>query len=46
MNVGDEGSVENETQKAGSQTASNSQKPTPLDQYTQNLNKRASDGKN
>ena len=45
VNVGDEGSVENETQKAGSQTTSNSQKPSPLDQYTQNLNKRASDGK-
>ena len=45
VNVGDEGTVENETQKAGSQAASTSQKPTPLDQYTQNLNKRASDGK-
>ncbi len=44
-NVGDEGNVENETQKAGSQAASTSQKPTPLDQYTQNLNERASDGK-
>ena len=45
VNVGDEGNVENETQKAGSQAASTSQKPTPLDQYTQDLNKRASDGK-
>ena len=45
MNVGEEGTVENETQKAGSQAASTSQKPTPLDQYTQDLNKRASDGK-
>ena len=45
VNVGDEGSVENETQKAGSQATSTSQKPTPLDQYTQDLNKRASDGK-
>ena len=46
VNVGDEGSVENETQKAGSQATSNSQKPTPLDQYTQNLNKRAFGWKN
>ena len=45
VNVGEEGTVENETQKAGSQAASTSQKPTPLDQYTQDLNKRASDGK-
>ena len=45
VNVGDEGTVENETQKAGSQAASTSQKPTPLDQYTQDLNKRALDGK-
>ena len=44
-NVGEEGAVENETQKAGSQAASTSQKPTPLDQYTQDLNKRALDGK-
>ena len=45
VNVGDEGTVENDTQKASSQAASTSQKPTPLDQYTQDLNKRASDGK-
>ncbi|GIR48199.1 MAG: ATP-dependent Clp protease ATP-binding subunit ClpA [Burkholderiaceae bacterium] len=45
VNGGDEGTVENETQKAGSQAASTSQKPTPLDQYTQDLNKRAMDGK-
>ena len=45
VNVGEEGTVENETQKAGSQAASTSQKPTPLDQYTQDLNKRAIDGK-
>ncbi len=45
VNAGDESAVENETQKAGSQAASTNQKPTPLDQYTQDLNKRASDGK-
>ena len=44
-NVGEEGIAENETQKSGSQAASTSQKPTPLDQYTQDLNKRAMDGK-
>ena len=42
---GTRAAVENETQKAGSQAASTSQKPTPLDQYTQDLNKRAMDGK-
>ena len=45
VNVGEEGAVENDTQKAGSQAASTGQKPTPLDQYTQDLNKRAMDGK-
>ena len=45
VNVSEESTVENETQKAGSQAASTSQKPTALDQYTQDLNKRASDGK-
>ena len=44
-NVGEEGIVENETQKSGSQAPSTSQKPTALDQYTQDLNKRAIDGK-
>ncbi len=44
VNVGEEGIVENETQKSGSQAPSTSQKPTPLDQYTQDLNKRAIDG--
>ena len=43
VNVGEEGAVENDTQKAGSQAASTGQKPTPLDQYTQDLNKRALD---
>ena len=41
VNVGEEGAVENDTQKAGSQATSTNQKPTPLDQYTQDLNKRA-----
>ncbi len=45
VNVGEEGTVENDAQKVGSQAASTSQKPTPLDQYTQDLNKRALDGK-
>ena len=45
VNAGEEGIVENETQKSGSQATSTSQKPTPLDQYTQDLNKRAIDGK-
>ncbi|MDA9718902.1 ATP-dependent Clp protease ATP-binding subunit ClpA [Betaproteobacteria bacterium] len=45
VNVGEEGAVENDTQKATSQAASTSQKPTPLDQYTLDLNKRALDGK-
>ena len=43
-NVGEEGIAENDTQKSGSQATSTSQKPTPLDQYTQDLNKRATDG--
>ena len=43
-NVGEEGIAENDTQKSGSQATSTSQKPTPLDQYTQDLNKRAMDG--
>ena len=44
-NTGDESLAETESQKAGTNSSSTNQKPTPLDQYTQDLNKLAADGK-